>query len=142
VSLPTRAWTELFSQTTGQLPVPELAKVVAEDYGVAIGAEELAAYSEKPIAAILAEIERRHGIAIDAAHRRRYAELGTHDLLDRLGQVLLGPIDGPAKDAIVEAAMQSGFDESFWRAMSTVFTIGRLVHFVEQRLAAAEERAA
>lgn len=139
VSLPTREWTELFSAQNGQLDVAELAEHLKVDFSVELSDAERERYADASLKEILDGVEAEHGITIDASRRHHYAELGTQALLDQFGTLLLLTIEGDTRERVIEAATSCGYDESFWSAVVSVFTVAWLVHYVERKL---EERSA
>lgn len=141
VALPTKDWTELFSQNSGQLEASELAECLNQDFGIELSDEECERFADKPLVEILDDVQARHGIEITQEHRLRYAELGTKALLEGFGELLHTTIDGATRDAINEAASRCGFDEQFWWNLSNVMTVERLVDFVEHRIGEKQQAA-
>lgn len=135
VSLPTKEWTQLFSDHSGQLDTAELAAHLREDLGIELSDEEREAYADRPLGEVLDEVESRHGVRVDEEQRLRYARLGTQALLDGFAQLLRSDIEGETRERIVQAAARCGFDEAFWQAVASVLTVKRLAHFVEQQRA-------
>lgn len=142
VSLPTKEWTDLFSSQTGQLPLAELAAHLGNDYDVELTDEESETWGDKPLGEILDHVESTRGVEIDGDRRVHYASLGTRGLLEGFEQLLHSEIDAETREAIVLAAASCGFDEHFWFTMARVFTVARLVSFVESKLEEREDAAA
>ena len=123
VSLPTKEWTELFSTQSGQLEPADLADHVKNDFGVSFTPEQLEPYADQPLGSILDQMEQDHDIQIPEERRLHYADLGTRALVEGFGDLLYAPIDGEVREEIIRAASECGFDEQFWGAVSSVFTV-------------------
>jgi acyl carrier protein len=140
VGLPTGEWTELVGNESGQLPAGELAALLRADLGIELADDAVEAIAELPLRDALDRVAADHGVEIGPALRARYAALGTDRLLARLGAMFGAEIDAPTVGGIVEAATRCGFDEDFWSAVADVFTVARLVSYLEAKTA--ERRAA
>jgi acyl carrier protein len=135
VALPTGEWTELVGNESGQLSAAVLGELLHGDLGIELSSEAIGAIADLPLRDALDRLAAEKNVAIGPELRRRYAALGTDRLLERLGAMFGAPIDAPTVDRIVDAASACGFDEDFWSTVADVFTVSRLVAYVEAKLA-------
>jgi acyl carrier protein len=113
-----------------------LARVVAERYGLAVSAEELRTVAPATVAAVLAHLAARHGIARTAGDERALAQALARHLLASLDDLALD-LGGLSAETLAPLLERNLHAPEVMAALLDRFTVGALARYLADRLAAA-----
>jgi len=130
VKLPTKEWTELFQNSSGQLSADKVIEALKRDYELSISENNKNEYSALSLSELVERINKDFHVEISSDRVKTLAVEGVRELVEGLEKILRTTVSNDELENIARVAMSVGTGPEFWSAVSDIFTVQRIVEYI------------